>query len=73
VASAALSAFNDAITRAAFKAGVPLIDLRLLFDDPADYANPIEPSAKGGAKLARVIAELVTGHDFSAKRTGVFV
>jgi hypothetical protein len=56
-----LSLFNDAITRAAFSRGLPLIDLRLMFSDPGDYANPIEPSARGGDKLARAIAALAGG------------
>jgi hypothetical protein len=59
--TAALSLFNDAITRAAFLRGLPLIDLRLMFSDPDDYANPIEPSSRGGDKIARAIAALVGG------------
>ncbi len=47
----ALSLFNDVIIRGAFRHGLPLIDLRLICDQDEDYANPIEPSAKGGAKL----------------------
>jgi GDSL-like Lipase/Acylhydrolase family len=54
--TAALSLFNDVITRAAFSRGLPLIDLRLICDDPDDYANPIEPSVQGGAKIASAIA-----------------
>ena len=61
VITAALSLFNDAITRAAFSRGLPLIDLRLICSEPADYANPIEPSERGGAKIARAIAALATG------------
>ena len=41
----ALALFNDVIARAAFSRGVPLIDLRLICTEAADYANPIEPSA----------------------------
>jgi len=55
----ALCIFNDVISRAAFSRGLPLIDLRLLLDEDADYANPIEPSARGGEKMARAIARLV--------------
>lgn len=55
----ALSLFNDAITRVAFARGLDVIDLRLICNDPADYANPIEPSARGGEKIARAIADLV--------------
>jgi hypothetical protein len=39
VAAAGLSIFNDAILREAFKRGMPVIDLRIMFDDDADYAN----------------------------------
>ncbi|MDP8915644.1 MAG: SGNH/GDSL hydrolase family protein, partial [Pseudomonadota bacterium] len=47
---AGLALFNDVISRAAFRHRLPLIDLRLIFTEPADYANPIEPSAQGGEK-----------------------
>jgi hypothetical protein len=59
VIKAALSLFNDSITRAAFSSGVPVIDLRLICNEDADYANPIEPSSHGGRKIARAIATLV--------------
>jgi lysophospholipase L1-like esterase len=58
----ALSIFNDVITREAFTRRLPLIDLRLICNDPDDYANPIEPSAKGGDKIAGVIAQVVAGN-----------
>ncbi|HEX8443322.1 MAG TPA: SGNH/GDSL hydrolase family protein [Allosphingosinicella sp.] len=61
VIKAALSLFNDRITRAAFTHCLPLIDLRLLCAEEGDYANPIEPSVQGGAKMANAIAALVTG------------
>jgi hypothetical protein len=57
----ALSLFNDIITRAAFGHGAALIDLRLICDEEEDYANPIEPSAHGGAKIAAAIAAWATG------------
>lgn len=56
----ALAVFNDVITRAAFARGLPLIDLRLICDEPGDYANPIEPSVQGGAKIADAIAQTVS-------------
>jgi hypothetical protein len=58
---AALALFNDAITRAAFRRGVDLIDLRLICDDPADYANPIEPSVAGGDKISSAILAWASG------------
>ncbi|WP_246776623.1 SGNH/GDSL hydrolase family protein [Microvirga sp. VF16] len=57
----ALTIFNDVITREAFRRGLMLIDLRLICNEPGDYANPIEPSAQGGNKIAAVIANMVTG------------
>lgn len=51
----ALALFNDVITRAAFRRGWRLVDLRLICDSPEDYANPIEPSERGGDKIASAI------------------
>ena len=65
LATAALPAFNDVILRSASARGLPVIDLRVLFDAPADYANPIEPSAVGGAKIAGLVRRIVTAHDFA--------
>ena len=56
-----IALFNDCITRSAFSRGVPLIDLRLICTEPADYANPIEPSVQGGQKIARAIANWTLG------------
>jgi lysophospholipase L1-like esterase len=68
-----LALFNDVITRAAFAHGLPVLDLRLICDDDADFANPIEPSARGGDKIAAAIARLVAEHDFGRGRSAVFV
>jgi hypothetical protein len=56
LAAVALAVFNDAILRVAAEHGVPVIELRLVCTEPGDYANPIEPSVQGGAKIARAIA-----------------
>jgi hypothetical protein len=69
----ALPLFNDVITREAFAGGLPLVDLRLICDRDEDYANPIEPSARGGEKIARAIAGMLAGHDFGAGRSQVFL
>ena len=69
----ALTHFNDAILRTAFAAGLPLLELRLVCNEPGDYANPIEPSVQGGDKMARVIARVVAEHDFSRRRSEVYV
>jgi hypothetical protein len=55
VARVALVLFNDVILRAALAAGVDVIDLRAVCTKPSDYANPIEPSGSGGAKIAAAI------------------
>ena len=57
LAATALTVLNDGITREAFARAVDLIDLRILCDDDRDFANPIEPSAHGGQKIARAIVE----------------
>ena len=72
VGSTGLTIFNDAITRAAFARGLPLLDLRVMFSSAADYANAIEPSVQGGEKLAAAIAALVTQHDFTRRRSEVY-
>jgi hypothetical protein len=64
----ALTAFNDAIVRTACTHGLDVIDLRAVCDLPQDYANPIEPSSVGGAKIARAIARVVTGAATPAAR-----
>jgi GDSL-like lipase/acylhydrolase family protein len=52
-----LMLFNDVILRTAFEHGLGAIDLRLVCTEPADYANAIEPSGRGGEKIARAIAQ----------------
>jgi GDSL-like Lipase/Acylhydrolase family len=58
-ARAGLRAFNDAILRVSFERHLAVIDLRLVCSEPEDYANPIEPSSRGGAKIARAIIRTV--------------
>jgi hypothetical protein len=68
----ALMLFNDAILRTAFERGLPVIDLRLVCAEPADYANPIEPSGRGGRKIAACIAAAVAGSDGGKRWTRVY-
>ena len=57
LARVALMMFNDTILRIAFEHRLPTtIDLRLICCDREDYANPIEPTGRGGRKIARAIA-----------------
>jgi hypothetical protein len=72
IAVAALATYNDVIIRQAFLAGVPLIDLRLVCDEASDYANEIEPSDAGGAKIAATILRVVNQHDFEKRKTEVY-
>jgi hypothetical protein len=51
-----LMLFNDVILRVAFEWHLSVIDLRLVCVDPTDYANPLEPSSQGAAKIAKAIA-----------------
>ena len=69
IIKAALSLFNDRITRAAFARGLPLIDLRLICSEEGDYANPIEPSVQGGGKIAAAIAALLAGAEQEPARS----
>ncbi|MFI5057139.1 MAG: GDSL-type esterase/lipase family protein [Candidatus Acidiferrales bacterium] len=60
LASTALMVFNDVILRVGIEFGLSIIDLRFVCSSPNDYANPIEPSSIGGAKIARSIVTLAT-------------
>ena len=55
----ALLLFNDVILRVARENGLSVIDLRAVCDEAEDYANPIEPSTVGAAKIARRILESI--------------
>jgi hypothetical protein len=68
----ALNIFNDCILREAFTHGLPVLDLRLVCTEAADYANEIEPSVAGGRKIAGGILKLMQNHDFSIRRTVVY-
>jgi hypothetical protein len=60
LASTALMVFNDVILRVGIEFGLSIIDLRFVCSSREDYANPIEPSSVGGAKIARAIVNLVS-------------
>jgi hypothetical protein len=71
LARTVLAVFDDAIVRAAVAHALPVIDLRLVCSEPADYANPIEPSVRGGGKIARaIVAEVVEGRSGGARVRG---
>ncbi len=68
LAATALTALNDGITREAFVRVVDCIDLRLVCDDDRDFANPIEPSVHGGAKITGAIVRFATGQAAQSPR-----
>lgn len=55
----ALSLYNDVIVRGALRAGFRIVDLREVCTEEEDFSalSPIEPSCKGGMKIARAIRE----------------
>ena len=54
--------FNDIIQRLTRQHDKDLLELRDIFVEESDYANPIEPSHIGGGKLADAIIEWVEKH-----------
>lgn len=70
----ALSLLNDVILREAFFFRIPVVDLRLICNEPSDYSScsPIEPSAKGGAKIAKTLFHLYQDHDFTRPRSVIY-
>jgi lysophospholipase L1-like esterase len=68
-----LTIFNDVIAREAFTRGLPLIDLRLVCSRDEDFANPIEPSVRGGGKIAAAIADALAAPEAARGRSQVFV
>lgn len=63
IARVALAVFNDVILRTAVDFRIDVIELRSVCTEPADYANPIEPSGQGGLKIARAIARVIGAVD----------
>jgi hypothetical protein len=59
IARLGVALFNDVILRTALELGVDVLELRAVCTEPADYANPIEPSDRGGLKIAHAIARAV--------------
>jgi len=64
--STALGLFNDVILRVAIQHGLPVLDLRMICTEADDYSrvSPIEPSSKGGDKIAGWIVESVSTDAF---------
>ena len=66
-----LTLFNDIITREAFARRLTLLDLRLICNADEDFANPIEPSSAGGAKIVRAILAFVDPRDHGPRKSVV--
>ncbi len=62
-AHAALAMFNEVIFREALATGITVIDLRLICAQREDFSalSPIEPSRRGGARIADAIADFASG------------
>ena len=71
IATTFVALFDDAILRTAAARALPVVDLRAVCAQPADYANPIEPSSAGGEKIARALAAVVTGDGLNTPATRV--
>jgi len=72
LATFGVTSWDDTILRCAIERGLPVLELRLICTEAADYANPIEPSARGGEKIAAAIAALLATHDFTHPHTQVY-
>lgn len=71
--STGLAIFNDVIVRVGSELSLTIIDLRAVCCSPADYANPIEPSSTGGAKIARAIVDAAIVGNISKRRSGAIL
>lgn len=71
IATVFVALFDDVILRTAAARALPVVDLRAVCAQPADYANPIEPSSAGGEKIARALAAVVTGDGLNTAATRV--
>ena len=68
IARVGVALFNDVILRTAIALGLDTLELRAVCNEPADYANPIEPSGRGGLKIARAIARVVGAADTASTK-----
>jgi hypothetical protein len=70
----ALALFNDIILRSAISCGVPVLDLRVICTDHADYSekSPIEPSTQGGEKISDRLVTAMLHHDFTKQGCHVY-
>jgi lysophospholipase L1-like esterase len=57
-----LAILNDRIVRVGSRLGMDVLELRSICTDPDDFVLQIEPSPRGAEKIARAIADVVTGN-----------
>jgi hypothetical protein len=71
----ALAFFNEVILCEAAKSKLPVIDLRVICDSPADFStvSSIEPSEQGGRKIASAISRLVSGGESWPRSSLMFI
>ena len=72
-AMSALAVYNDVIMKQAVERSLPIIDLRVLCNEDEDFANPIEPSAHGGMKIAETINSVAHQHDIQHNNCLVYI
>ena len=68
IVQVALALYNDAIIRTATEHHLNVIELRMVCSQAEDYANAIEPSSTGAAKIARAILAVI--NSANSKDTG---
>jgi hypothetical protein len=73
IARVGLTLFNDVILRTAAARRIDVLELRAICAEPGDYANPIEPSGKGGLKIARGVAALIGAIPTSAALSRIWI
>jgi hypothetical protein len=60
-ARVALMMFNDVIVRAAAEVDADVIDMRSVCNRAEDFSSSIEPSVRGGRRIARAVAAAIDG------------
>jgi len=63
---------NDMIVNETQKYGIPIIDIKAIFNNKMDYANSIEPGVPGGDKITNNIIKIIKEHDFNSKKQKIY-
>lgn len=72
VADTCVALLADVVLRVATRFQAPVVDWRRVMTKVEDFANPIEPSSIGGAKMANAIVSVVRNHAFHLQTTVVY-